>query len=92
MSVASNKNKKRQEQAMGLIWLRMFFWRRWDLMETWKDSHSDICEQESLITGEKVDFMGVCLQGTLPSHSECFPLETCQPQNVIFHWSLNFLG
>lgn len=38
-------------------------------METWKDSHSDICVQESLITGEWVDFMGICLQGTLPSHS-----------------------
>ena len=92
MSVASNKNKKRQEQAMGLKRLRMFFWRMRALMETWKDSHSDICEQESLITGEKVDFMGICLQGTLLSHLECFPLETCQTQNVIFHWNLNILG
>lgn len=53
-------------------------------METWKGSHSEVCEQERLVTGEQVDFMGIWFGRDLTTpHSEYFPLEACQPQNSI---------
>lgn len=100
MDVSSNKNKRRPEQATGLKLSRKAF-LRWNLMETWKDSHSEVCEHESLVTGVQVDFTRIWFGRHPPSHSEFFALEACQHHSLINggliflewdHMSLRVLG